>query len=119
MEMTVQTQGFALTSAIYRRTRSQLDSALTSFRDAVVSVDVYLKDVNGPKGGVDKVALVRIHLTTQQTLAIETTNANLDAAILLTARRAKRTVRRTLGKRRRLERARHGLVLTGGYPGYC
>ncbi len=106
MEMTVQTRGFRLTSTIYRSARSQLTRALGSFRDSIVDIDVYLKDLNGPKGGVDKAVLVRVGLTTQQTIAIETVNENLHAAIILSARRARRAVRRTLAKQRRVERVK-------------
>ena len=105
MDINVQTHGFKLTSAIYRSTRSQFSRSLASFRDSIVDVDVFLKDLNGPKGGVDKAVLVRIGLTTQQTITVETVNENLHAAIILSARRAKRTVRRTLSKQRRVERA--------------
>ena len=104
MEMTVQTQGFRLTSSIYRSSRGQFGRALSSFRDSIVDVDIYLKDLNGPKGGVDKAVLVRIALTTQQTIAIETVNENLHAALILSARRAKRAVKRTLAKHRRVDR---------------
>ncbi|MEM8814873.1 MAG: hypothetical protein AAFX56_10300 [Pseudomonadota bacterium] len=104
MQMTIHTQGFPMSSAVYRRAREQFGRALNSFRDSIVDVDVFLKDVNGPKGGDDKAVLVRVNLTTQKSVAIETVNSNLHAALILSARRAKRAVKRGIAKHRRVER---------------
>jgi len=103
MQMTIQTQGFPMSSAVYRRTRELFGRALSAFRDSIVDVNVFLKDVNGPKGGDDKSVLVRVDLTTQQSVAIETVNSNMHAALVLSARRAKRAVKRGVSKHRRFE----------------
>ena len=104
MQMTIQSQGFPMSSSVYRRTRGQLERALGSFRESIVDLDVFLKDVNGPKGGFDKAVVVRVNLTTQQSVTVETISSNLHAAIILSARRAKRSVRRAIEKRRRVAR---------------
>ena len=104
MQMTIQTQGFPMSSSVYRRARGQLERALGSFRESIVDLDVFLKDVNGPKGGFDKAVVVRVNLTTQQSVTVETISSNLHAAIILSARRAKRSVRRAIEKRRRVAR---------------
>ena len=104
MQMTIQTQGFPMSSSVYRRARGQLERALGSFRESIVDLHVFLKDVNGPKGGFDKAVVVRVNLTTQQSVTVETISSNLHAAIILSARRAKRSVRRAIEKRRRVAR---------------
>ncbi len=104
MQMTIQTQGFPMSSSVYRRARGQLERALGSFRESIVDLDVFLKDVNGPKGGFDKAVVVRVNLTSQQSVTVETVSSNLHAAIILSARRAKRSVRRAIEKRRRVAR---------------
>ena len=106
MNIAIRTQGFEPTPAIEEFTRTQLDSALRIFADMVVSVDVFMKDINGPKGGVDKQVLIRIRLRSSQVVTVECTRANLYSAIAATAQRSKRTVRRTLRKLRRIERLR-------------
>ena len=80
--------------------------ALERLSDDVVSVDVFLKDLNGPKGGIDKAAMIRIHLRQRREVAIETVHENLGAAIRVGAKRAKRAVRRSLRKARRIEKFR-------------
>ncbi len=124
MQMTIQTQGFPMSSSVYRRTRGQLERALGSFRESIVDLDVFLKDVNGPKGGFDKAVVVRVNLTTQQSVTVETISSNLHAAIILSARRAKRSVRRAIDKRRRVARrelrdwqGRSGRETANGLPG--
>ena len=85
---------------------STLRSSLERLADDVVSVDVFLQDLNGPKGGIDKQAVIRIHLRGRREVAIETVHENLGAAIRVGAKRAKRAVRRSLRKARRIERFR-------------
>ena len=81
-----------------------MTKTLERLADDVLSVDVFLKDVNGPKGGVDKQVIVRAHLRNRQQLAVETVDENLYAAIKSGAKRMKRAVRRSLEKSRRIER---------------
>lgn len=45
---------FTLTDAIDSYLRRKLDGVDRRFGDRVTRVEVYLKDINGPKGGVDK-----------------------------------------------------------------
>ena len=81
-----------------------MTKTLERLADGVLSVDVFLKDVNGPKGGVDKQVIVRAHLRNRQQLAVETIDENLYAAIKSGAKRMKRAVRRSLEKSRRIEK---------------
>ena len=77
----------------------------------------FLKDANGPKGGVDKQALIRVQLRNRQVIALETTHENLYAAIKKSAKRAKRTVRRHLSKSRRIQKRRmHDRLDDAGIP---
>ena len=114
MNIAIRTQGFELTRAINNFTCSQLEAALRPYAEMVVSVDVFLKDINGPKGGVDKQVLVRTRLRSGQVIAIECTRANLYSAIAATTRRCKRSVRRALRKQRRIERLRLRELRYGG-----
>ena len=99
MNTRVQAQGFSLTPAIAARAHRQIGRALKRFAENVLSVDVYLKDINGPRGGDDKQALVRVQLKHRAPVMIETTHDDLYAAIDLSARRVRRTVRRALGRK--------------------
>lgn len=106
MNITARAQGFDLSQAIDAFVRDELRAALQRFGEDIMTIDVYLKDTNGPKGGVDKLALVRVRLRSGQLIALETVRADLYAAIKVSVKRAKRAVRRNLKKFRRLERRR-------------
>ena len=106
MNIVTQAQDFELSEAIDQFARQQIEAALERFREDVLAVDVFMKDCNGPKGGVDKQALIRVRLRNGPVVALETDNENLYAAIKTGARRLKRTVRRQLRKARRIEKQR-------------
>lgn len=117
MNITTRAKDFEITSAIDQFVRDQLRTALQHFSENIIAVDVFMKDANGPKGGVDKQALVRVQLRNRQVLAIETVNENLYAAIRTSTKRTKRTVRRHLRKSQRTKRRRiHDCLDSTGVP---
>ena len=106
MNITTMAKDFELTSAIDQFVHDQLRTALQHLSENIIAVDVFMKDANGPKGGVDKQALVRVQLRNRQVLAIETVDENLYAAIRMSTKRTKRTVRRHLRKSQRISKQR-------------
>lgn len=104
MDVRIQTQGFSLTPPIGARVHKQLRQTLRRYADDIISVDVYLKDLNGPKGGEDMQAGIRLQLRYRAPITVLTTHSDLYKAIDLSARRARRTVRRSVSKFRRLRR---------------
>lgn len=106
MNITTQSQGFEMSSNIDRFVRKSVTAALQRFAENVVSVDVYLKDANGPKGGVDKHALIRVRLVSRQEVAVETRHEHVLAAVKSGSSRVRRAVRRHLRKSRRIDRKR-------------
>lgn len=104
MNITTTAQGFEATKAIDRFVRDQVGAALQRLSEDVIAVDVFLKDINGPKGGIDKQALIRVQLRNRQTIAVETEHQNLYAAVGKSAKRTKRAVRRHLRKSRHIHR---------------
>lgn len=106
MNITVSSQDSEVTSAIDRFARAQVRAALQRFDDDILAVDVFMKDSNGPKGGVDKQVLIRVRLRYRQVIALETEHENLFAAIKKGAKRTQRAVRRQLRKSRRVLKQR-------------
>ena len=119
MNIRIQTQSFTLTPAIAARVHEKLSHAHERFAEDIVAVDVYLKDINGPKGGDDKQALVRVQLRGAATVLSETVHGDMYAAIDLSAKRSKRAVRRLLKKKQRVvrgdsRRVRYVQTMTAG-----
>ena len=104
MNISCRAQGFELNAAIDGFVREEVQSTLARFSEEIISVDVFLKDTNGPKGGVDKQVLMRVQIRGRQQIAMQTTREDLYAAIRISAKRAKRAVRRSLRKARRFEK---------------
>jgi ribosome-associated translation inhibitor RaiA len=104
MNISCTAQGFELSSAIDTIVREELQSALGHFADEIVSVDVFMKDTNGPKGGIDKQVLMRVQVRGRRQIMLQTTREDLYAAVRISSKRAKRAVRRSLRRARRFER---------------
>jgi len=98
MDINVSAHGLRLDPDTDGFVRTQVLSALQRFEDQVVAVDVFLKDINGPKGGIDKQVLVRIRLRNRQLIATEIARTRLRAAVVVSVRKAKRAVRRSVKK---------------------
>jgi len=101
MNITTTARDFEMTGAIDSFAREQLDVMLRPFSDFIASIDVFMKDANGPKGGIDKEVLINVRLRNRQHIALQSTHENLYAAIKNGAKRIKRAVRRNLRRSRR------------------
>ncbi len=106
MNINCSATGFDVTGAIDLCVRNELSSALQRFSENVVAVDVFMKDSNGPKGGVDKHVLIRVRLRNRHRVVLEVAHENLYAAIKIAARKARRAVRRRLRRSGRIVRRR-------------
>lgn len=104
MNVRIQTQGFSLTPAIGAWVHEQMRNTIRRYSDELIGVDVYLRDLNGPKGGHDKQAIVRLHVRHNAPIAVTSTYDDLYKAIDDAARRAGRTVRKTVKRRQQFER---------------
>ena len=105
MRVRIQAQGFDLTPAIAARINERVDRMLSRFAEELISVDVYLKDLNGPRGGHDKQVIIRTQVRHLSPVSVSTTHEDLYKAINVGARRCMRAVRRAIG-RKRLVRSR-------------
>ncbi len=104
MNITTRAQDFEMTKAIDQFARDQVLAALQHFSENIVAADVFMKDSNGPKGGIDKQVLIRVRLRNRQSIALEAKHENLYGAIKIGAGRTKRAVRRHLRKSRRIQK---------------
>ncbi|MEE4146230.1 MAG: HPF/RaiA family ribosome-associated protein [Halieaceae bacterium] len=104
MRIYLQAQGFELTSAIDAYVRRQLARNLAGSQDDIIAVDVFLGDINGPKGGMDKKALVCVQLASRLSVRFEAVHGDLYRAVSVAARKARRSVKRTLRRHRRMDK---------------
>jgi putative sigma-54 modulation protein len=81
-----------------------IDTVLGRFADRIRRVTIYLVDVNGPRGGIDKRCNIAVQLVEGGTIRAGNVNTHLVAAIYYAADRAARAVRRESQRRRKLAR---------------
>ena len=98
MIISTSSHNIQLTNGVDECVRQSLDAALKHVSHDIISIDVFMQDINGPKGGVDKTVKIRIDLRNRQQVVIESTHQNLVAAIRRGSKRARRAVNRRLGR---------------------
>jgi putative sigma-54 modulation protein len=81
-----------LAALIERRVRY----GLTRFAASVQDVHVTLDDVNGPRGGLDKVCRIRVHTGRRRRCIVDQRASSIEAAVSSAAARAARAVAREL-----------------------
>ena len=98
MQIDIRTPGFALTDAIRDHVERRLRFALARASAHVRRVAVYLSDINGPRGGIEKRCRLRVRLNNSVDVMIDDTESDLYAAIDRAANRAGRAVARRLAR---------------------
>lgn len=106
MRVTTRAQNFELTRSIDSFVHEALTNALERFDQDIIVISVFLKDTNGPKGGVDKQALICVRLRNRKLVTVSTAHEDLYAAIGKGVHRTKRAVRRNLRRSRRIRKQR-------------
>jgi hypothetical protein len=80
--------------------RKQLDRKLGKFAHAIERVSVRVKDINGPRGGIDQVCRIKVVLSNLSSVVFEAQDASLDVVIGSALAGTERAVRRSLQRRR-------------------
>ncbi len=106
MNITTTAQNFERSIALDTFVRSRLINALARLEADIIAIDVFMKDVNGPKGGVDKHVLIRVQLRNRQVITIESEHESLYAAVRTGVKRVRHAVRRHLRKMRQIDKQR-------------
>ena len=106
MNISVRAQDVIVNARTEGFVRLQLKSALDRLGDEITSVEVFLKDDNGPKGGIDKHVSVRVRFRNRRSVIARVQHESMHAAIVQSVRKTRRVVRRHLRRSRRVSRIR-------------
>jgi len=82
-------------------TQRKLDQKLGKFGQSIERISIRIDDVNGPRGGVDQKCRMKVVLTGQPSVIVETQRAEPHTAVDAAIQSAEKTVRRTIQRRRR------------------
>lgn len=102
MKVQVRYRQIESTPALQELVERRVQFGLSRFVHTIREVHVTLADVNGPRGGVDKVCRVRVAGPKIDPIVIEEAAAGLATAIDGAIARAARTTARTIDRRRPL-----------------
>jgi len=83
-----------------RECERRLHFATDRFQRHIHEIDVVLRDVNGPRGGIDKRCLVRTRLRRGGSLQVEEAHTSFVGAIRAAAKRLRRVLAGRLGGNR-------------------
>lgn len=93
--------------ALRRELERELLEKLSRLSPRVSSVSAAVRDVNGPRGGVDQELRVIARLATGGRIIVRHRTANVRLDIPATVRRVVRAARNDLGRRRRVREVGH------------
>lgn len=94
-----------VSDALQEFTQRRVARALRPFQSNVSRVDVRIRDVNGPRGGIDKRCRVTVELAAvKQKVVVESKSADAYAAVQRACARLSEAVSRALTRQRRLDR---------------
>jgi len=96
----IQARGFELTQALESFVLDRVEPILQDHPEGVCYLGVRLSDINGPRGGADKCCRVHIAVPQQRDLFVQDIQPNMYDAIDNAIRRAARSLRRKLARRR-------------------
>ena len=96
MNLQIRGSDVQLAAAIKHHAERRLGFALSRFERRIREITVQLRDVNGPRGGVDKQCQIALHLAPSGTLVLQETSSDLVTAIDRAADRLGYTLSRKL-----------------------
>ncbi|MCK6457289.1 MAG: HPF/RaiA family ribosome-associated protein [Phycisphaerae bacterium] len=118
MELEIFGRKVLLDDAARLHVERKLEYALNRFEKRITQVTVRLADVNGPRGGVDKICAIEVTVRPRGLVHVEERGDDLHAVIATAADKAGRAVRRELDRRkdRTKSAARRASVKRTGAP---
>ena len=101
MELMIRQHDVSVDEALREHIDRRINAALDRFEARISRVTVRLRDLNGPRGGLDKECRIAIKLIPSGELFIEQRDDSLHAAVATAADRAAEVVRRAVSRRKR------------------
>ncbi len=101
MKLEIRRKSVRIAASMREYVADHLTIALDRFAQQIGLVRVWLSDVNGPRGGVDKQCLIAVQLAGGKMIRVSHADTRFTAAINLAADRVAYAVGRALKRRRK------------------
>jgi hypothetical protein len=102
--LSLRSRRFVVTKRLHATTRHILTSTLARFARRIQAIDVWLEDVNGPRGGIDTRCRIYVELRPRGRISVSGLAADEYSAIANAAVRARESLDRRIKKARALRR---------------
>jgi ribosome-associated translation inhibitor RaiA len=96
MMLLIHTHGTTVSDQLKEHTEAKVRLTLGLYVEKIKRADIYLTDINGPKGGDDMQCKIKIDAYGQSPFVVQQTATTLTDAINACSHRVKRTVARRL-----------------------
>lgn len=100
MKLDIRARGLELTPTLRDLADRRVRYGLSRFGPVIRAVHVTLADVNGPKGGIDKLCRLRLRISAGSPIVIEQVDERIERALDTAVDRAAQTVARQLDRGR-------------------
>lgn len=104
MEIKIRNNNLPISHFLTKHIEDNLKVALDRFSSSIKSINVSLKDQNGPKGGNDKTCLVKVSLRQKGEVFITSSSNNLYSLVYKLTERLKYLISRKLKRNRNSRR---------------
>ena len=104
MIIDIQAHGFKLTDSLRDYAETRLRFALTASHSHIQRISMRLSDINGPRGGTDKLCHIKVILSTLPDVIIKDIESDMYAAINRAADRTGRNVLRKIRRKQTIGR---------------
>ena len=105
MKISVRTRDVNLNEEFHRRVQRKVESAVDRLKERIDRIAVLLSDVNGPRGGVDKICHMTADVRGLGTILITATGSDLFEAVANAADRLGYRIHTNVERRRDTLRA--------------
>ena len=110
MNIEIQSRNVKLTSELRKLLKKRVGFAFNRFKHQIQAIKVSLKDINGPKGGIDKSCQFHVTLPDQSDLIVKGKADGIEAAISETASRCAASLSRRLKRKSQFKAIRYPVV---------
>jgi putative sigma-54 modulation protein len=110
MEMRI-TGNVSISNALRNYTKRNLRMALSGAMGHINEIQVRLSDINGPRGGVDKLCGIRVVLRRVGVVFVRANSGDAYSAVDMAAQRLRSALGRQIGRRRSTRRRSHDAVV--------
>jgi hypothetical protein len=99
MRITVNNKQRQIGNLAVEQTKAKIEASFSKFGINVVSIELHVEDVNGPKGGIDKSCRIVVKLRKMEDVVVAVEEVAFSKAISRAIRRAERAVGRKIQRR--------------------